>query len=124
MGDFRFENLMNEAGLLLRRAQDELNKPEEDVVPISICLGSKKAIDLYLKAFLVKHQEDNVDEGNLADRLKRCKEIQPEFSTIDFRPLDCLDDTSCRMADYCMSIGKVAQCQNVGAEVRELIFRK
>ena len=121
--DHAYENYLNEGNLLLNRAEEELNKPHEDVMTLSVCQGTKMAIDNYFKAYLLKHQVKNVEEGDLMTRYQQCIAFKPDFAQINLKSFDCIHDEKCSMSEYCMSINKVSDCLKVAEEFRTLIYR-
>jgi hypothetical protein len=121
--EHQFENYLNEANLYLNRAELELNKPHEDVMTLSVCQGTKLAIDNFLKAYLIKHQIDDVENGDLLARYNQCLAFNPAMKNIDLKTFDCIHDDHCEMADYCMSISKVEKCVRVAKDLRNLIYR-
>lgn len=112
------QNILNRANLLLNRAEEELNKPQEDVVSLSICQGTKESLDLYLKAFLLRHEAADIDAGSMVDRLERCRVFDKRFDSIDLQTLECVEGHSCHMNQYCLSINKVSECLAVAKLVR------
>ena len=121
--DHAYENYLNEGNLLLNRAEEELNKPHEDVVTLSVCQGTKMAIDNFLKAYLLKHQVKNVEEGDLISRYQQCISFKSDFAKISLDSFDCIHDEKCSMSEYCMSINKVSECLKVAEDFRNLIYR-
>ncbi len=120
--DHAYENYLNEANLLLNRAAEELNKPYEDVMTLAVCQGTKMAIDNYFKAYLTKHQIEDVEKGDLISRYEKCIAFKPDFAKIDLTSFECINDEKCSMTDYCMTISKVSECVKVGEGLRTLIY--
>lgn len=121
--DHTYENYLNEGNILLNRADEELNKPFKDVMTLSICHGTKLAIDNLLKAYLVKHQVADVESGNLLSRFEQCIRFTPDFKIIDLHSLDCIHDDTCSMSEYCMTVNKVTECVEMAKELRNLMYR-
>ncbi len=120
--EHKYENYLNEGNLLLNRAEQELNKPHEDVMTLSVCQGTKMAIDNFFKAYLTKHQVQNVEEGDLMSRYQKCVTFKPEFAKINLHAFDCIHDEKCTMSEYCMSINKVSECLKVAEDFRNLLY--
>jgi hypothetical protein len=121
--DHAYENYLNEGNLLLNRAEEELNKPQKDVMTVSVCQGTKMAIDSFLKAYLTKHQVTDVETGDLMSRFHQCVAFKPEFEEIDIHSFECIHDEKCSMSEYCMSIDKVSGCLKIAEDLRNLIYR-
>lgn len=69
------------------RAKDELCKPEEDVVPYSVCQNAYLAVVNYLKSFLMDHGVEFPRTSNVEDLLKSCREIDNQFKDLHLAPL-------------------------------------
>ncbi len=80
-----FENAIQK----LREANDELCRPEEDVVAPLVCNNSQEAISNYLKGYLLL-QDVEPPEGANIDRLyEKCSSINTHFEKIDLSSFDC-----------------------------------
>jgi hypothetical protein len=121
--DHAYENYLNEGNLLLNRAEEELNKPYDDVMTISVCQGTKLAIDNFFKAYLLKHQVKDVEQGDIMSRYEQCLSFKPEFSNFDFKSFECIHDEKCSMSSYCMSIEKVSECVKVAEGFRNIVYQ-
>ena len=56
MNNLALEKLINEANLLLVRAEEELQKPQREMVSFAACQMAKLSMFNLLKAYLVKHK--------------------------------------------------------------------
>ena len=120
--DHAYENYLNQGNLLLNRAEEELNKPHDDVMTFSVCQGTKMAIDNFLKAYLTKHQVADVEAGDLMVRFQQCLAFKPEFEEIDIHSFVCIKEEKCNMSEYCMSIDNVTGCLETAKDLRALIY--
>jgi len=92
----------------LRKANDELFRPEEDIVPYSVCKNSQFAIESYLKGYLLENEVDISTLDTMDKLLEQCKHINKKFEKIDLSDIVCKAhkiDTR-----YCDSIKKVSDC--------------
>ena len=103
----------------LKKANEELFRPEEDIVLYSVCKNSQFAIESYLKGYLL---ENNIDILNLdtIDRLyKKCVSINDKFKKID------LSDITCKAhkidTRYCTTSEKVSSCFDAGDSLDTLL---
>jgi len=92
----------------LKKANEELFRPEEDIVPYSVCKNSQFAIESYLKGFLLDNNIDITNFDTIGKLFEQCKRINKNFEKID------LSDISCKTHNidtrYCDSIEKVSSC--------------
>lgn len=81
--------LFDKAIKKLREANDELCRPEEDVVAPVVCKNSQEAILNYLKGYLLANNVSPV-EGESMDRLyEKCRSINPHFDKINLSGFKC-----------------------------------
>lgn len=72
---------------LLSRANNELCKPEEDIVHYSVCQNAYDAIVNYLGSFLIKNGSEFDKSSNIEDLLSRCRAIDNRFNELHLAPL-------------------------------------
>lgn len=106
--DNKAKNHFEIAKKKLKDANEELFKPEEDVVSYLVCKNSQKAIENYLKGYLnLRGFETNGNE-TLQSLLDRCKSLDNKFNQIDINTIDCrASNTDSR---YCQDVNKVTSC--------------
>ncbi len=92
----------------LHIANEELYKPEEDVVSYLVCKSSQHAIENYLKGYLSQRGFETSENETMEGLLNRCKSLDSKFNQIDLKTVDCrahqIDST------YCQSVKKVTSC--------------
>ena len=103
----------------LKKTNEELFRPEEDIVPYSVCKNSQFAIESYLKGYLLDNDVD-ISKLETIDKLfEQCKLINKNFEKID------LSDISCKThkidTRYCDSIEKVSGCFDVADSLDTLL---
>ena len=75
--------LYNQAEDLLESAQEEMMRPEEDIVPYLVCQKCFYAISHYLKGYL-KHQDINYStEAELTELLDLALQSNDQFKAIN-----------------------------------------
>lgn len=87
--DVRANKFYEEAIQKLKEANDELCRPEEDVVSSLVCSNSHDAIDSYLKGFLVQSGVDFVGNESVDDLYVKCKKINPKFEEVHLTGFEC-----------------------------------
>lgn len=105
----------------LHEANQELYRPQEDVVSILVCKNSQHAIENYLKGFLLQHGVETEDDHTIEVLFEECKKINKNFEKINLAEFNCkshsLDNSSCN------EISKVSSCFNI-AESLDKFLRK
>jgi hypothetical protein len=101
-------------------AENEINRPNEDTVPLCACHSTRESIIRFMQTYLLS--KSVFYEGNNINRLKeQCARFDPEFNNID---VSCF---KCSMSDgieshYCLSIEKVHECFDRAKEVKGMVL--
>ncbi|MEQ9403912.1 MAG: HEPN domain-containing protein [Cyclobacteriaceae bacterium] len=69
------------------KAKEELCKPEEDVVPYSICQSSYHAVVNYLSSFLIDNGATIPESENVESLLANCRELDQKFKKLHLVPM-------------------------------------
>ena len=105
----------------LNEANEELFRPQEDMVTYTVCKNSQHAIESYLKGYLLKNNVaiDNLD--TIDSLFEACKKVNKKFGKVD------LHDFECRAhkidSRYCDEPQKVSNCFNI-ADSLDTFLRK
>lgn len=81
--------LFDEAYLKLREANDELCRPEEDVVASLVCSNAHIAIEKYLKGFLALHAIEAPADATIDSLYRQCKAINNHFEAVHLSGFEC-----------------------------------
>ena len=73
----------------LKQANDELCRPEEDVVAAMVCKNSQEAIVNYLKGFLLLKGIEPPEGASISALYKECRSINSHFEKIDLSGHEC-----------------------------------
>ena len=92
----------------LKIANEELFKPEEDVVSYLVCKNSQFAIEAYLKGYLNHRGFETHDKETLEGLFERCKSLDAKFNKIEIGVIDCR--ASVIDSRYCSDVDKVSSC--------------
>lgn len=92
----------------LKIANEELFKPEEDVITYLVCKNSQHAIENNLKGYLTLRGFETHEHETLESLLDRCKALEPKFKNVHFDPIDCRAHTI--DTTYCTNVKKVSSC--------------
>lgn len=116
--------LFSEAIKKLQEANDELCRPEEDVVSYLVCKNSQHAIENFLKGYLLSKGIDPQGYENINSLYEQCIAFNPKFKDLDLSGFTCKsyapDSRSCSGSD------KVSKCyeaaDNLNAFFRKEVF--
>jgi len=122
MNNLALEKLINEANLLLVRAEEELQKPQSEMVSFAACQTAKLSMFNLLKAYLVKHKIEVIETDNLVHLYDKCKKYNAAFIEVDIQKMGCVSGTHCDMEEYCMETGYVIECVNKAKIIRTLLY--
>lgn len=78
--------LLDRAESYFNKAKEELHKPEEDVVPYSICKNANEAIINFLSSFLLNYGQEIPKSRSVKDLLAACREVETEFNNLHLSP--------------------------------------
>jgi len=103
----------------LKEANEEICRPEEDMVSFVVCKNSQHAIENYLRGFLI---EKGVDAGNYStidDLYAECLKLNPNFKKIDLADFGCASSEI--DASYCDDVSKVNKCFDAANKLDALL---
>jgi len=123
MDNLALEKLINEANLLLVRAEDELQKPQGEMLPFAACQTAKSSMFNLLKAYLLKHKIEVSETDNLVSLYDKCKKYNTAFVDVDIQKMNCVTGTHCDMEEYCMEPKYVTQCVSRAKDIRTLLYQ-
>ncbi len=123
MDNLALEKLINEANLLLIRAEEELQKPHREMLSFAACQTAKSSMFFLLKAYLVKHKIKVSDKDNLVHLYDKCKKYNAEFVSINIQKMGCVSGTHCDMEEYCMETSYVIECVDKAKRIRTLFYQ-
>ena len=113
------EQHIEQANLLLENALEETQRSSADVVTHLICSNSRKSIQLYLQAYLLKHKTEPHPSGAIESLFEQCTEIDPAFDNIKIEVIQCKYEGP--QVEYCLGIDQVDECLEVAKELRSLV---
>lgn len=87
MYEQKAQTAIGQADELFQIAKEELSRPEEDVVPYSVCRNAFISVNKYLAGYLLKHGIDIHASMSLEVLLNKCREIDAKFNDLNLDPL-------------------------------------
>ncbi len=134
MNQSKPEQLFKEADQFLESANNELQRPSQDVVTYSACQSTRLALYKFLNALAVIQSSDkNVilePDLTLDQLITFCSQNSKEIRDIDFSSLQCScvpvinDEDQEEQMVYCTSVKKVQYCAKLAKEVKEIATRE
>jgi hypothetical protein len=103
----------------LKIANEELFKPEEDVVSYLVCKNSQYAIEAYLKGYLNHRGFETHDKETLEGLFERCRSLDPKFNKVEIGVINC--KASAIDSSYCSDVEKVSSCFNTADSLDSLL---
>jgi len=113
--------LFDDAIEKLNEANEELFRPEEDIVSFVVCKNSQFAVENFLKGFLLQNGVDPSNFKTIDSLYEKCKSINKKFEKVDLSEFEC---KSHKMdSRYCNEVSKVSNCFNI-ADSLDTFLRK
>ncbi|WP_420319034.1 HEPN domain-containing protein [Ekhidna sp.] len=103
----------------LNNAQNGLCKPEEDVVPYSVCKNSHSAIINYLSAYLMRNGREIPKSHTVEELLSFCREVNPVFEELHLAPFYHPTDTE----DVWMNMDTANDFFKMAEKTKELVTK-
>ena len=104
----RAKALFNEAVKMVSEANEELCRPEEDVVTVLVCKKAQRASENFLRGFLLQNNMEPDMNMTLDALYQQCMDINPNFSLVDLTSFEC---RTLRLdSQQCNSLSKVKGC--------------
>lgn len=100
--------LFDDALTKLQRANEELYRPEEDVVSYSACKNAQNAIESFLKGYLLQSGIDPAPFTTIKSLYENCISHNSQFEKINISALNCSERTIDHK--YCNDLEKISHC--------------
>ena len=115
------KKLFDDAIEKLNEANEELFRPEEDIVSMVVCKNSQFAVENYLKGFLLQNGVDPTSFKTIDSLYEKCKSINKNFEKVNLSDFEC---KSHKMdSRYCNEVSKVSNCFDI-ADSLDTFLRK
>lgn len=113
--------LFDDAIEKLNEANEELYRPEEDIVSFLVCKNSQFAVENFLKGFLLKNGIDPSRYKTIDSLYEQCKSINKNFEQVSLSDFECKSHNL--DSRYCNKVSKVSNCFDV-ADSLDTFLRK
>jgi len=102
---------LNSAVDHLRLANEELLRPEEDVVCFSACKHAQLATLNFLQGYLLQQGFKPSDDMTIQDLYEKCMKINPNFEKVDLEAMACKNQFT--KGNDCNELNKVSRCYDI-----------
>lgn len=106
----------------LHQADEELYKPEEDIVSLVVCRSTLGSIESYLKGFLTLRGFETRKEESIGELMERCRLLDKKFRSIRIEEIDCRNQKDPDL--HCEEIEKLGACYQVADQLDTLLRKK
>jgi hypothetical protein len=109
----------------MKQAEHELNRPDEDVVTLSVCLDARNSMHSLIRIYLLCNGISNNEDMSLDALLDLCRKTDSSFSAIDMSHVVCrqLNTAACE-GNYCLSHEQVRNCMNTANKLKSIVLHK
>ena len=114
--------LFDEAVQKLKDANNELCRPEEDVVAYMVCNNAQYAIRNYLTGFLMLNGIESNREASISDLYEQCKSINGNFEEISLSGFDC--NAHKDQSRFCNDSTKFSRCFDIADSLDTFLRRE
>ena len=119
--DQKAKDHFEKANEQMRNANDELYKPQEDVVTFKVCKNSLFAIENYLKGFISQRGYNTNKNESLDQLMERCRLLDKNFRKVDVNLIDCSSNPDHNR--FCEDINKVNSCFEAADQLQNFFIR-
>ncbi|MBX7205564.1 MAG: hypothetical protein K1X81_09085 [Bacteroidia bacterium] len=115
------EELFQQAVARLNFVNEELNRPEEDVMTFSVCHQTRGIMSDLLSSYLLKNGKDISAAPDVDVLQVQCGELDNRFSLLDLTVMHCHPGNTQTKDMYCMDMERVGSCLRMANVLKEMI---
>jgi hypothetical protein len=106
-------------------AQNELKRPNEDVVTLSACQLVRSSMKHIMRLYLLAQGEDWSAQKTLDGLMNLCISKNKAFSAVDIADIECkeMDHEKCD-SRYCLTIDNVGKCVNAASQLKNIVWKE
>ena len=116
-------NSLKQANQVLLQAEEELNRPHEDVVTLSACQSVRTSMKLMMRHYLTALGAKHTEGMSMEELLNACIKTNDIFSRIDVSNIECkgIGHDKCE-GKYCLSIENVSCCITAANQLKAIVW--
>jgi hypothetical protein len=117
-------SLLEKATAHLDFANEEMNRPAEDLVTFSVCYQTKQGLSDLMHYHLLQNKIEVTGHPTLEELRQKCATFDRRFEMMNFESMRCyptrLENEDC----FCLGIDRVKECLSIANQVKTLIESK
>lgn len=108
----------------LQKAQNELNRPEEDLVPLCVCSSARHSMSAMMRLFLLTKTLNTEEDASLKALFRKCGEYEKEFNRLNLDNLLCqsLKLSACEDKN-CISLKNLNACVALTGRLKDIVSK-
>lgn len=115
------QQLLDKAVKTLEQAHEELNRPDEDVMTMSVCHQARIVMAGLMESFLSLKEKDYSHARDLEAMRELCGHVDPRFNELNLESMICHPAQVKGEKCYCMDIDKVKACLVLADQCKVLV---
>lgn len=112
------KELFRQAVSRLEVAQEELNRPDDDVMTLSVCYQSRTVLADIMGAYLTLKGTDFSKAADLESLRQLSAGSDPRFSDLDLQAMVCHPTKTVNEPCFCMDLNRVRACLDMAEQCR------
>ncbi|MBT8280851.1 MAG: HEPN domain-containing protein [Muriicola sp.] len=104
----------------MKEANQELYRPEEDVVSFVVCKNAQVAVQNFLRGYLLRSGIETKKEDTIDSLYNQCRELNKRFEDVNLSGFNCQYEN--KDSRYCSGVEKVSRCFDI-ADSLDSFFR-
>lgn len=119
----QIKDLLKQAITDLKIAENEFNRPAEDMVTLSVCLTARETTNEMLRLYLLSKNINHNEGKSLNDLIGQCIGLDKKFNSVELNKILCnrLNHSECENK-YCLSTENVTNCITVALQVKSIVL--
>ncbi len=105
-----------------QKISDELARPKEDIVGMSVCGITKNTIGNLLRLYLNGRNIQVRDGESTNEMMKTCIAENKDFAQFDLSPLACRCDPSNDSMSYCIGEESIYSCFKLLESIKKFVY--
>ncbi len=119
------KNSLRQSLAELTIAENELNRPFEDVVTLALCLTARRSMNTLLQNYLKSKEIAHDKEKSLHDLLSLCRASDKQFDNIDLSKILCNSLNHAQCEDkHCLTYNNVEECISVAKTIKHTVLQQ
>jgi len=116
--------LFQAASARLTHVNEEMNRPEEDVMTFSICNQTRTVIMDLFRSWLTSHGKEHASVNDLETLYTMCCDIDDRFRSMDVRGMYCYSGKPEGKDEYCLDMDQVKSCLHLANRLHDEVLAR